>query len=212
MSSLRWDVAIPRRRGVAATRTFRGDESLRGTSVETAAHHRYLSGGGAATVVVPLVAPSDATKPPAGRGGECFCCLPRPGKHMSFDGRFLHAAPERIYAAEAGDARRVTLLVNVWLDWRPRDADALPEAARATLPRSPKTAALDFANERRIEAIPVPTAPATKPRGWTFLAGDHKTRVALRLPGPLPGAAPDAAVLFQDAPGAPPLVEVAPRA
>ena len=41
-----------------------------------------------------------------GRGG-----LPSPvaGKHMSFDGRYLHAAPESIYAKES-DERRVTLL------------------------------------------------------------------------------------------------------
>ena len=167
----------------------------------------YLTSAGAPTVVVPLVAPSDALEPIRGAGGEVFASLPLRGKHMSFDGRYLHAAPDGIFANEAA-ARRVTLLVNVWLDWRPRDADALPPAVRRAL--MCEAPPLDFARERRIVALPVPTQ-RSKPRKWSFKAGAHKTRIALRLPGALVDA-PDACVLFQGAPAGPPLVEVAPRA
>ena len=178
----------------------------------------YLTSAGAPTVVVPLVAPSDAAVKPQGAGGEVFASLPVAGKHMSFDGRYLHAAPEAIYRKES-DERRVTLLVNVWLDWRPGDADPLPSAVRSSImpaddfggrpllrPPSP----LDFSAERRIVALPVPTERCSKPRAWTFRAGAHRTRIIMRLPGALVDA-PDAVVLFQEAPGAPALVEVAPR-
>ena len=178
----------------------------------------YLTSAGAPTVVVPLVAPSDADASIQGAGGEVFASLPVAGKHMSFDGRYLHAAPESIYAKES-DERRVTLLVNVWLDWRPGDADPLPSAVRSSImpaddfgvrpllrPPSP----LDFSAERRVVALPVPTERCSKPRAWTFRAGAHRTRIIMRLPGALVDA-PDAVVLFQEAPGAPALVEVAPR-
>ena len=178
----------------------------------------YLTSAGAPTVVVPLVAPSDSAVKPQGAGGEVFASLPVAGKHMSFDGRYLHAAPEAIYRKES-DERRVTLLVNVWLDWRPGDADPLPSAVRSSImpaddfgvrpllrPPSP----LDFSAERRVVALPVPTERCSKPRAWTFRAGAHRTRIIMRLPGALVDA-PDAVVLFQEAPGAPALVEVAPR-
>ena len=48
----------------------------------------YLTSAGAPTVVVPLVAPSDADVKPRGAGGEVFASLPVAGKHMSFDGRY----------------------------------------------------------------------------------------------------------------------------
>ena len=174
----------------------------------------YLTSAGAPTVVVPLVAPSDSAVKPRGAGGEVFASLPVAGKHMSFDGRYLHAAPSSIYRKEI-DTRRVTLLVNVWLDWRPGDADPLPSAVRSSIslptsarPLSPFS--LDFSVERRIVALPVPTERCAKPRAWTFRAGAHRTRIIMRLPGALVDA-PDAVVLFQEAPGAPALVEVAPR-
>ena len=55
-----------------------------------------------------------------------------------------------------------------------------------------------------------PTARPPSRRAWTFRAGAHRTRIIMRLPGALADA-PDAVVLFQEAPGAPALVEVAPR-
>ena len=123
---------------------------------------------------------------------------------------YTWAAPESIYAKES-DERRVTLLVNVWLDWRPGDAEPLPSADDfGVRPLLKPPSGLDFSSERRIVALPVPTERCSKPRAWSFKAGSHKTRITMRLPGALVDA-PDAVVLFQEAPGAPALVEVAPR-
>jgi hypothetical protein len=46
------------------------------------------------------------------------------GKHVKFDGRMLHLASGEMRAAGAWqkNQRRVTLLINVWLDHRPKDA------------------------------------------------------------------------------------------
>ena len=130
-----WTLAMERDGGSVAWH-FDRDYSLEG-DVNLSPHVAtvtYLADGGAPTVVVPLVSPSDAEKPVAGAGGECFACRPVAGKHMSFDGRFLHAAPDGVYGEDASSAGdRVTLLVNVWLDWKPDDADVLPAAVRETL-------------------------------------------------------------------------------
>ena len=69
---------------------------------------------------------------------------------------------------------------------------------------------IDYCEHASSDALPVPTERCSKPRAWSFKAGSHKTRIIMRLPGALVDA-PDAVVLFQEAPGAPALVEVAPR-
>lgn len=84
---------------------------------------------------------------------EGFVSWPKTGKHLSFDGRFLHAAPadlmqpgvweEQITVPEVSCAdnekkkqeerllrrrhRRVTFLVNVWLNFKPFDVKPFPE-------------------------------------------------------------------------------------
>ena len=209
-----WTLAMEPEEGNVAWH-FDRDYSLEG-DVNLSPHVAtvtYLASAGAATVVVPLVAPSDATLPVMGRGGECFASKPVAGKHMSFDGRFLHAAPDGLFPADDDDqakgGKRVTLLVNVWLDWKPSDADVLPEILRAKLGRGPSPR-LDFATERRLRALPVDSA-SKKPRSWAFKAGDHPTRITLRA-GTLDTDAPDAVVLFQAAPpDGPPLVAVVPK-
>ena len=56
---------------------------------------------------------------------------PLAGKHVSFDGRFLHGASREL--ARPTDVEegyeRVTFLVNVWLGYKPRGIDAFPEEA-----------------------------------------------------------------------------------
>ena len=86
-------------------------------------------------------------------GVEAYVSFPRAGKHLSFDGRFLHAAIpdfledgefERQYAmpscetdGEKGTAqvstrdrrrhRRVTFLVNIWLNYKPFNVELFPD-------------------------------------------------------------------------------------
>ncbi len=62
---------------------------------------------------------------------EGFLSRVAPGKHVRFDGRLLHAASSELSRprGEAKRQKRVTLLVNVWLDHRPSDAVIAPEKA-----------------------------------------------------------------------------------
>ena len=78
-----------------------------------------------------------------------YVCWPKTGKHMSFDGRYLHAAlpnfmepgefEKQITYQESDDNdpkqnkilkrrhRRVTFLVNIWLNYQPFDTRPFPE-------------------------------------------------------------------------------------
>mmetsp|Transcript_14680 Transcript_14680/g.31854 ORF Transcript_14680/g.31854 Transcript_14680/m.31854 type:complete len:441 (-) Transcript_14680:723-2045(-) len=110
----------------------------------------YLTDIGAPTMVVSCrvnnfsgeyIASGDST--------EGYVSWPRKGKHLSFDGRYLHAAPGdlmergefdkqcKIDASSIADDhelqklkrrhRRVTFLVNVWLNYKPFNVDSFPE-------------------------------------------------------------------------------------
>lgn len=78
-----------------------------------------------------------------------FVSWPKQGKHLSFDGRFLHAAPPDLMEPRAFEKqcaipesieltdhcrkkldrrhRRVTFLVNVWLNYRPFNVNPFPD-------------------------------------------------------------------------------------
>jgi len=119
----------------------------------------YLSGsGGAPTVVLPIASPlmaANVATECCGPISTAHACHPRAGWHLVFDGRLLHGAPAQLRSSvppiakkrkgvpgerRACDARgvaaptptRVTLLVNVWLNWIPCGADPLhAEVARS---------------------------------------------------------------------------------
>ena len=79
-----------------------------------------------------------------------FVSWPRVGKHLSFDGRFLHAAPTNLMPPGLFDRqcqftstgkvpdkinrrlqrrhRRVTFLCNIWLNFKPFNVDRFPES------------------------------------------------------------------------------------
>ncbi|KAL7550710.1 hypothetical protein ACHAWF_013924 [Thalassiosira exigua] len=111
----------------------------------------YLTDLGAPTMVV-----SKRVDPVTGRHVcdegpvEGYVSWPRRGKHLSFDGRYLHAAPSdlmeeglfeeqcRFEATEGMDEtakkvltrrhRRVTFLVNIWLNYKPFNVNPFPES------------------------------------------------------------------------------------
>ena len=86
---------------------------------------------------------------------EGLVSWPRRGKHLSFDGRYLHAAPsdlmkegmfekqckyevtddmeEKTKKALARSHRRVTFLVNIWLNYKPFNVNPFPETMIASL-------------------------------------------------------------------------------
>mmetsp|Transcript_4419 Transcript_4419/g.13937 ORF Transcript_4419/g.13937 Transcript_4419/m.13937 type:complete len:180 (+) Transcript_4419:446-985(+) len=83
----------------------------------------YLSDVGPPTVVTNLAAPNDTGAAFACCGDKLFVSYHAVGKHVSFDGRFLHAAPAEFARLGAAALKaRVTLLFNVWLDHKPKDA------------------------------------------------------------------------------------------
>lgn len=84
-------------------------------------------------------------------------CWPKKGKHLSFDGRYLHAAPSDFMEDEAFDKqctfdkeglddkeakvlerrhRRVTFLVNIWLNFKPFNVNVFPETMLNSLSKN----------------------------------------------------------------------------
>ena len=61
--------------------------------------------------------------------GVANASFPESGKHIAFDGRMLHGAPEELAksAPERGYLR-VSFLVNVWLGYKPRGIVDFPES------------------------------------------------------------------------------------
>lgn len=93
----------------------------------------YLSDVGTPTIVLENAPPlfsADETRPEV---VALHVSWPRRGKHIAFDGRWLHGAPDGFpqsrRAPRAGE-KRITFLVNVWLNHRPLAAErAHPGAA-----------------------------------------------------------------------------------
>jgi hypothetical protein len=56
---------------------------------------------------------------------------PKVGKHISFDGRFLHAASSQLLSTSASGgspSSRITFLVNIWLNHRPLGVQTFPSS------------------------------------------------------------------------------------
>ncbi|GLE06342.1 hypothetical protein PINS_up015589 [Pythium insidiosum] len=106
----------------------------------------YLSDVGGPTIVLDRVSPVQTGSDDYGAGKIMKGYLSRPmlGKHISFDGRLLHGAPGDLADMFANGqtpseavgskrksvpsvSRRVTFLVNVWLNHKPIESDPLPE-------------------------------------------------------------------------------------
>jgi len=112
----------------------------------------YLSNIGAPTMALnyrvnPLT--GDYMSPPPTEVVESYISWPKLGKHLSFDGRYLHAAPydlieEGVFEKQIDVAdlkgldetvtkkvkrrrRRVTFLVNVWLNYKPFNVEIFPD-------------------------------------------------------------------------------------
>ena len=124
----------------------------------------YLTDHGAPTVVLDKVSDADGSVEP-GPVQTGFVSYPRVGKHLSFDGRLLHAAPAELSAPSspvASSCRRVTLLINIWLNHPfgcPLEIEALPRGISNRI----KTPAA--ATERQCWQLKTPT--------WTSGAAVH---------------------------------------
>lgn len=86
-----------------------------------------------------------------------FIAWPKTGKHLSFDGRYLHAAPSDLMERGAFDEqckfakeglgdkqkkvaerrhRRVTFLVNIWLNYKPFNVNLFPDTMLNSLSKA----------------------------------------------------------------------------
>lgn len=97
--------------------------------------HPYLSTvtytsdlNGAPTVVLPVRISFDGQQPtPAPSGvpttGRGVVSFPKRGRHLAFNGRLLHGCPVELAHEPRGAYERMTILVNVWVNHRPRDVE-----------------------------------------------------------------------------------------
>jgi len=134
----------------------------------------YFSNVGAPTLILPKhttgmnVSSEDYTETLDGRPlTRAYLSRPVEGKHIYFDGRFLHAAPTDVYdeLKERGTAlsarnhkgkgrpKRATFLVNLWINHKPQDAIRLSEYSKlqsklsnllVSVNLSPQTSILPF--------------------------------------------------------------------
>mmetsp|Transcript_16025 Transcript_16025/g.37794 ORF Transcript_16025/g.37794 Transcript_16025/m.37794 type:complete len:414 (-) Transcript_16025:75-1316(-) len=110
----------------------------------------YLSDEGAPTTILEVVQCGNDQLPGSLPLEALHVSKPQVGKHISFDGRFLHAAPaemadfmspkpdgEKSSEAEApaeakAGAKRYTLLANVWLNHKPVQPSLFPHRQKRT--------------------------------------------------------------------------------
>lgn len=102
----------------------------------------YLTEGGALTLVLEKRPDSFTGAIELGSVAAAAACHPRVGRHLVFDGRALHAAPQAL--AVNGEGKRYTFLVNVWLGHRPSGIRPFPAAALDKLTREPGFASMRF--------------------------------------------------------------------
>jgi hypothetical protein len=113
----------------------------------------YLTSVGAPTLALnyrvnPLT--GEYMPPQDGANYEAYVSCPKKGKHLSFDGRYLHAAPKDLMPdglfenqikisndnikdpserkKQSRRHRRVTFLVNIWLNYKPFNVDPFPDS------------------------------------------------------------------------------------
>ncbi|KAL1519695.1 hypothetical protein AB1Y20_023205 [Prymnesium parvum] len=168
----------------------------------------YLTDVGGPTLVLDRVSPLMQDETPCGPISRATASFPkesitRPdlqpayfpwaivGRHLSFDGRLLHGAPSELMQpagkAAAGSARRVTFLVNVWLNHKPWGSDAL-EQDLATKIQASQSLPITFLSpsERTTNLLPPTPVDLTgmqrQTRSWTF--GEKNARMDVILPWP----------------------------
>ena len=101
----------------------------------------YMTGAGAPTLVLQQRCPVeyDAVPEAFGSISEGWLSYPLPGKHMSFDGRFLHGAPASLAPVTSGsDELRITFLANIWLNYHPSGLEMFPASEMASLMTTPQ--------------------------------------------------------------------------
>lgn len=140
---------------------------------------------------------------------ECFISWPKKGKHLSFDGRYLHAAPSNLMPpgefekqTKVSDdlvdederkkqmrrQRRVTFLVNVWLNYKPFNVEPFPESmmdkmtkiSEDTMPAILLDPSNKKINEKKVETLKVED-PVTGFK-WSMGGTESNEYIKMELP------------------------------
>ena len=149
----------------------------------------------APTVVLGRPSPLLASESPCGSVPSAAACWPALGRHLAFDGKLLHGAlpnltpspttPTPPAPGAAAARKRVTFLVNVWLNHVPWGAEKLPKSIAKQLSVAASGVRMGLG-----EAVPVPPQPVCSTLGdalpplasWTF--GEPSAKLTLSMPWP----------------------------
>ena len=122
-----------------------------------------------------IVVENALSNPPGTPISRAIVAHPAVGRHLAFDGKFLHGAPREALLrrpSEGKDALRITFLVNCWLGHRPRAVERLPAEVLATLFDDASAAGADAADALPISPgtleAPTPVDEET-PGSWAAL-------------------------------------------
>mmetsp|Transcript_4626 Transcript_4626/g.8143 ORF Transcript_4626/g.8143 Transcript_4626/m.8143 type:complete len:366 (-) Transcript_4626:8332-9429(-) len=154
----------------------------------------YLSELGGPTMVIQKTAPPRPIEDASGKSNPIsFCSKPQIGKHICFDGRYLHLASNdfsRLFKQEGAgnqtDKPRVTFLVNVWFNHHPKDAVPLDDSIKPALKLPPKYRLWTGAPREELELTPdtlVCENPASMIKTeYPLTSGDREYKVHINIP------------------------------
>ena len=108
----------------------------------------YFSDTGAPTIVTPHVSGQTYGEDFTGSADSAFFSFPAAGKHLAFDGRYIHAASGDLKPPDHKGLRR-TFLCNVWLNHEPMNSEPMPDEVRTCESRGGKMSTSE-SNARRL--------------------------------------------------------------
>jgi hypothetical protein len=150
----------------------------------------YLQGEGAPTVILEKRTPTEYGTMGPEIASTAHLSWPQQYKHISFDGRFLHAAPSKLAPLNPSTSSqhytRVTFLVNIWLQYVPINARVLPHNAISELGLSDVSIPLNFTSELIPPRSIVTTKQHPISHSFPFGSTGSEHMVHLFLPSALP--------------------------
>ena len=125
---------------------------------------------------------------------------PRRGKHFSFDGRYLHAAPMELMPkglwekqlqnpgpeskSSVRQHRRVTFLVNIWLHYKPFNVNRFPMAEKMSGYENTKKTCLTFGTLDNVRVVADATMDSTR-FTWPMGGGSDDCDEAIHMDFPV---------------------------
>jgi hypothetical protein len=171
------------------------DYALEGSEVNLHPHLgtvTYLCDYGAPTVIVDRATEVHYE----GEGGDlavrgavstCAVSWPKFGKQITFDGKLLHGAPmelaTRLTPGVSSNGKRVTFLVNIWLNYKPITAAPLTDDELCGMKMRDVDEATSWTTDNPEDFVHVEASPKTSEQfEFTFQYAKCKRTLALTLP------------------------------